>query len=385
MAREVVLKNNPSEMFAQSYPKPLRIYNKDGSFYVTDEDRTEGPYEKVFLSIRGGSFVCGIRGINHEIFTTSSYGIVERNLNELEDEANDLKKLLLDMKVEKELEQLSGCEFLGEVYVYRLEKNPKSPYAKKDGLARILIDDTTRHIFQNGEGKVFSVNPNKPILPQEKYLKADTYEELCLKLVGKNIEYSDLPKPQNAYLERLYKKLRYERVVPPRLVRKIFERLKEERGIEAFRGIDAEVKINISKKNLVDLKELKDALEKISLEHLKQFSHNNNLYRKRGEGLTKAGVDEIEDIIKTLPSTSIIRCIEVCYKDVSFKVITPDDEKTRVALENSELYDWKDGAGFSKDKPRYYDEICQIAERRRMMIIGAFSNEDESENKIQVV
>lgn len=363
MVRELKIKEGMSELIKDMYENLLEIKrDEDGLHYITEGGWTFGPFERVFVDPRTFEFfICGLKGSNIETFQTGVMGIKSCEFNEL---SMDTRKTLRNAQVEKELEVFPNCEFEGEVDYYKITKNPKDPFAKKDGYVRKWLSHIPHHIFKTQEGKVFAVNPRK-IKPFEDYKKFDTFEELSIYAFMNGFEFGDLSQPINKYLHTLFHKLKFCSYIPIPSIRRILADLKADLGVKGFQNLDELVEIEVSRHLLVNLQDIFEALQYADPKILEQCALKKGGYRRGDDThMSGGGIAEIELLIKYLPSTVSYRDVKLTYKGKEYTTIVPQTEKVLNALSNPNSYDWQSGYKFLQDRPAGFEKIRALQQER---------------------
>lgn len=361
MIREIVLEKGKSQVVPDDNGNVFKIKRYEEGYVAYDEYTEYGPFERVFVDFRpAGSFLCGF---DQELVCLYNSGYSGLEEIEIKNAGKDMKKTIRQIRVERELKSLPNCKFLGEVEVYTLKYAPNDPFVKKDGYVRDWQENSCRHIFETEDGKVFAVNPNKPVRPIEEYKKYDTYEELALAVQSKKkLEYKNFGEPFNRHLQTLYNHVKEVRCLPDKLIHKILQVLKSELGLEEFRCLRHEIKFNIANHTLFDTEEMYEALKCSDREKLDSYvKEKGGIYRTQAP-VSRAGVTEMLGTIPSLPSTCRYREISMAYGEKKISITIPDNEKVRQAKENPKLYEWKSISQFEADNPPYCKEIISLQE-----------------------
>lgn len=361
MIKYVELNIGETEHFEDGFGNFFDVVKKENGYFIFDETYDYGPYQMVLVDVLVKDiYACGRNGRECDFFNAGIDGIVSKEQYEVNP---SLKKELKELQVREELKKLPGCKFVGEVDLYKLKKNPNGPFAKKDGLTRIWLQGKLRHIFQTEDGKYFVINPEKEISPIEKYCKFDSYEELSMQVNSKGFEYSSLARSQNKSLAELFHALKYNRAVPNKYIKKIFDKLKEIVGLEEFQNLKSEVKCKKTEHKLVDLKELFDALAVRDIKLLAD-KMGRTVSCRTNSVLPHVGVEEIETVIDELPSTITYKQMEIEYEGKQFTVMLNSDESICEKAKDKKYYDWQGMYRFSIEKPMGFEEICEIESKR---------------------
>lgn len=359
---KIELEIGKSQVFKDSWGNYFKIKRLQDGYMAYDDYSEIGPYENIYVCERtADTFICGTDEQFVFVYQTTVSGFEEV---EYKDWTYDIKRRIREIRVKRELESLPNCKYLGDVVVYGLKHAPDHPFAKKDGYLRILWENSCRHIYETQDGQIFAVNPDKP-KPLEECKTFDTFEELCLAVqANKKVEYKNFGKPFNRNLQALYNHFKEVRCFPDKTIHRILKKLKELVGLEEFRQLKYDVKMEVVSHNMFDTEELYEALKAVGDGNLREYISENGGISRTTNSIRRAGVVQLQEVMKTLPSYCKFKVINIEYNGQRFSVNYPENERVRNALASKKLYDWKSITRFEKDNPPKCREIIDLQEAK---------------------
>jgi len=242
--RKIVLEKNKKRTITDQYGEKIVVANVDDKYYISASNQTFGPFREIlYVQSKDNNNDLFFNGFNLTKSVVLRMGYDGIKLVEEIDTSEIVENVI---RKHAKFINFDDCEFLGAVGNYRL--------------------------YKDLQGRFFAVDITKPLKPETKYRKFDSYTELIyhgyingVKLYNQDVSFEYENKPIKDYLTDLKKNMAYlygnSRLIErANIILPKIQWLKKVVGVENFIKGNFDLKIYKSGYKIIDMKQSIDEI-----------------------------------------------------------------------------------------------------------------------------